>query len=41
MTRALGAACEVVGVPLLDHVVVARGGASSLLELGVLGTLGA
>jgi DNA repair protein RadC len=41
MTRALGAACEVVGVPLLDHVVVARGGASSLLELGILGTLGA
>jgi len=41
MTRALAAACEVVGVPLLDHVVVARGGASSLLELGVLGTLGA
>ena len=30
MTRALAAACEVVGVPLLDHVIVARGGASSL-----------
>ena len=36
MTRAVVAACEVVGVPLLDHVVVARGGASSLLELGVI-----
>jgi DNA repair protein RadC len=37
MTRAVQSACEVVGVPLLDHVVVARGGASSLFELGVLG----
>jgi DNA repair protein RadC len=37
MTRALAAACGVVGVPLLDHVVVARDGASSLLELGVIG----
>jgi DNA repair protein RadC len=37
MTRAVAGACEVVGVPLLDHVVVARGGASSLLELGALG----
>lgn len=36
MTRALGIACDVVGVPLLDHVIVARGGASSLLELGAL-----
>lgn len=34
MTRAVAAACEVVGVPLLDHVVVARGGASSLFERG-------
>lgn len=32
MTRAIAAACEVVGVPLLDHVVVARGGAASLFE---------
>jgi DNA repair protein RadC len=32
MTRAVAAACDVVGVPLLDHVVVARGGASSLFE---------
>jgi DNA repair protein RadC len=37
MTRAVASACEVVGVPLLDHVVVARGGASSLLEFGALG----
>jgi DNA repair protein RadC len=37
MTRAVASACEIVGVPLLDHVVVARGGASSLLELGALG----
>ena len=36
MTRALAVACEVVGVPLLDHVVVARDGACSLLELGAL-----
>jgi DNA repair protein RadC len=36
MTRALARACEVVGVALLDHVVVARGGASSLAELGAL-----
>jgi DNA repair protein RadC len=34
MTRALAGACEVVGVELLDHVVVARGGASSLRDLG-------
>lgn len=33
MTRALAAACEIVGVPLYDHVVIARGGASSLFEL--------
>jgi len=36
MTRAIAVASEVVGVPLLDHVIVARGGATSLLELGVL-----
>jgi DNA repair protein RadC len=36
MTRAVAAAADVVGVPLLDHVVVARGGACSLLEVGVL-----
>jgi DNA repair protein RadC len=36
MTRALSRACAVVGVPLLDHVIVARGGASSLLEVGAL-----
>jgi DNA repair protein RadC len=32
MTLAIRSACEVVGVPLLDHVVVARGGSSSLFE---------
>ncbi|MBE7483781.1 MAG: DNA repair protein [Polyangiaceae bacterium] len=32
MTRAVAGACEVVGVPLLDHVVVAKGGASSVFE---------
>jgi len=32
MTEALAVACEVVGIELLDHVVVARGGASSLRE---------
>jgi DNA repair protein RadC len=36
MTRAIARAADVVGVPLLDHIVVARGGASSLLDLGVL-----
>jgi DNA repair protein RadC len=33
MTRTLRRAAELVGVPLLDHVVVARGGACSLSEL--------
>jgi DNA repair protein RadC len=37
MTRALATACEIVGLPLLDHVIVARGGATSLLESGALG----
>jgi DNA repair protein RadC len=32
MTRAVAAACEIVGVPLVDHVVVARGGASSIFD---------
>ncbi len=36
MTRAVLQAGEVVAIPLLDHVIVARGGAASLLELGVL-----
>jgi DNA repair protein RadC len=36
MTRAVAMACEVVGLELLDHVVVARGGATSLRELGCL-----
>jgi DNA repair protein RadC len=33
MTRAVRAAAEIVGTPLLDHVVVARSGACSLLAL--------
>lgn len=36
MTRALCVACEVVGIELLDHVIVARGGATSLRELGAV-----
>jgi DNA repair protein RadC len=36
MTRLIAAACDVIGVPLLDHVIVARGGAASLLDLGAL-----
>jgi DNA repair protein RadC len=36
MTAALAVACEVVGIELLDHVVVARGGASSLREMGAV-----
>ena len=32
MTRAVRAAGELVGIPLIDHVVVARGGACSLSE---------
>ncbi len=34
MTRQLAQAARLVGTPLLDHIVVARGGASSLLDLG-------
>jgi DNA repair protein RadC len=36
MTRAVVTACGAVGLPLLDHVVVAREGATSLLALGVV-----
>ncbi|HVU05055.1 MAG TPA: DNA repair protein RadC [Polyangiaceae bacterium] len=36
MTRLLAEAGTVVGVTLLDHVVVARGGATSLRDLGAL-----
>jgi len=32
MTRAVANACEIVGVPLFDHIVVARSGACSLFE---------
>jgi DNA repair protein RadC len=36
MTEQLARACRVVGTPLLDHVVVARGGAVSLFERGLV-----
>jgi DNA repair protein RadC len=36
MTRAITSACVAVGLPLLDHVIVAHEGASSLLALGVV-----
>ncbi len=36
MTRQLVEAARLLGTPLLDHVVVARGGAASLLDLGVV-----
>jgi DNA repair protein RadC len=36
MTAALATASEVVGLELLDHVVVARSGATSLRDLGAL-----
>lgn len=38
MTRAVARACHAVGLHLLDHVIVAQGGACSLGELGVLDT---
>jgi DNA repair protein RadC len=38
MTESLAIACEVVGIELLDHVVVARGGGTSLRELGCVRT---
>jgi len=36
MTAALVEACQAIGLPLLDHVIVARNGAASLFELGAL-----
>jgi DNA repair protein RadC len=36
MTRALSNACRTVDLALLDHVIVARGGASSLFEAGAV-----
>src|SRR5690606_11129690 len=36
MTHALVDACQIIGIHLLDHVVVARGGARSLRELELL-----
>ncbi len=41
MTRAVRSAGELVGIPLIDHVVVARGGASSLSECLAGGGVGA
>lgn len=38
MTEQVALAADLVGIPLLDHVVVARDGARSLRELGLLGT---
>src|SRR5690606_19705315 len=37
LTRALSAAATAICIPLLDHVVVTRGGGRSLFELGMLG----
>lgn len=36
MTAQIDVACAAVGLPLLDHVVVAADGAASLLDLGVI-----
>lgn len=36
MTRAVAEAAQIVGLALLDHVVVARSGAESLVALGLL-----
>jgi DNA repair protein RadC len=36
MTEALAVACDVVGIELLDHVIVARGGAASLRGVGAI-----
>jgi DNA repair protein RadC len=36
MTRSVVSACNAIGLPLLDHVVVAREGHASLLSLGVI-----
>jgi DNA repair protein RadC len=38
MTSQVDVACATVGMPLLDHVIVAWDGASSLLELGAIGS---
>ncbi|MGO8998023.1 MAG: JAB domain-containing protein [Polyangiaceae bacterium] len=35
-TEEVARAADIVGVPLLDHVIVARGGYASLLDAGVL-----
>lgn len=38
MTSEIDIACATIGMPLLDHVIVASDGAASLLELGVVRT---
>ncbi len=38
MTSEVDVACATIGLPLLDHVIVATEGAASLLELGVIRT---
>jgi DNA repair protein RadC len=35
MTEHLARGCEVLGIPLVDHVVVAREGARSIAALGM------
>jgi DNA repair protein RadC len=37
MTSHVARACDLLGMPLLDHVIVARGGAASLLTSGAMG----
>lgn len=36
MTRALDEAAQVVGVPLVDHVIIGREQYVSMLEMGVV-----
>jgi DNA repair protein RadC len=36
MTRSVAEACEIVGMPLLDHVVIAGRRHASMLDLGIL-----
>jgi len=40
-TEEVARAADVIGVPLLDHVIVARGGAKSMLDAGLLAARGA
>lgn len=36
LTRRVAEACELIGIPLLDHVVIGRGSYASLRDLGLL-----